>query len=202
MVVVDFHGYRLLAASLLPLGKHTLVYGSEDGGRTIRADHPEANNKMQLLGKSLNLQGENVRSGVGRTVFLSVSCDVEAHLGTDNRFYLVDLARLWPPTPPRPGVRGDFLVRQFRPEFVRKYPVPLCSDSFSGFPLQNKEQHNEEIRQAMTKLMEEMIAFAKNWTPTGVCGSQERSCHHIHCFEYALNCLFFHFHQMTLRRIH
>jgi hypothetical protein len=53
-------GYRLLAESLLPLGKDSLVYGSADGGRTIHADNPDMNDKAELVAKLLNLQGENV----------------------------------------------------------------------------------------------------------------------------------------------
>jgi hypothetical protein len=50
----------------------------------------------------------------------------------------VDFARLWPPTTPRSGTKGDFLVCQMRPELVRSNPIPLCPDSFSGFGLENK----------------------------------------------------------------
>lgn len=31
MCLLDFQGYRLIAISLLPIGKGTLVYGSSDG---------------------------------------------------------------------------------------------------------------------------------------------------------------------------
>jgi hypothetical protein len=33
MILCDYRGYRLLAESLLPLGKDSLVYGSSDAGR-------------------------------------------------------------------------------------------------------------------------------------------------------------------------
>jgi hypothetical protein len=32
--VVDYLGYRLLATSMLPIGKGTLISGSSDGGMT------------------------------------------------------------------------------------------------------------------------------------------------------------------------
>ena len=82
---------------------------------------------------------------------------------------MVDFARLWPPTTPRVGTKGDFLVCQMRPELVRSNPVPLCSDSFSGFGLENKVYinwvffftveviHNEEVREATSRLENEII---------------------------------------------
>jgi hypothetical protein len=39
-----------------------------------------------------------------------------------------------------------------RPELVKSNPIALCSDSFSGFNLENKEQHNQEIREVYTQL--------------------------------------------------
>jgi hypothetical protein len=84
--------------------------------------------------------------------YLHLSCDIEGHIGKDNRAYLVDFARLWPPTTPRSGVKGDFLVNQMRPEFVKTYKIPLCPDSFSGFGIENKSKHNDEVRQATAYL--------------------------------------------------
>ena len=58
--------------------------------------------------------------------------------------YFLDTARALPPAHPR-GVKGGFLYQLLRPEFVRMNPVPLCPDSFSGFRLENKDIHNQEI---------------------------------------------------------
>lgn len=45
---------------------------------------------------------------------------------------------------------------------VKNNPEPLCADSFSGFGLQNKEKHNEEIRRATRRLEDTVIpGFAK-----------------------------------------
>lgn len=86
---------RVLAASLLPLGKDTLVYGSSDGGKNIATMDNEFNMKIELVAKSLNLQGEYVwNSSRTEKAFLYLSCDIEGHLGKDNRYYLVDTARL------------------------------------------------------------------------------------------------------------
>ena len=48
-------------------------------------------------------------------------------------YYLLDFSRTMPPCPPDPELPSSHLYRLFRTEFVARYPVPLCSDGFSGF---------------------------------------------------------------------
>lgn len=43
--------------------------------------------------------------------------------------YLIDASRTFPPQPPEPGTQSH-LWNLFRPEFVRRYSKPLCSDGF------------------------------------------------------------------------
>jgi hypothetical protein len=64
--------------------------------------------------------------------YLYGSCDVEGHVAKDNRQYVVDLARVFPPSTPRMDTKSDFLIYLLRPELVKSNPVPLCPDSFSG----------------------------------------------------------------------
>jgi hypothetical protein len=173
-------GWRILAESLLPLGRDTIIYGTCDGGSTIHASVPEMNDKMELAAKIMNLQGEYVYnySKEERTM-LHASCDVEGHLGRDNRFYVVDTARVMPPAPPRDRYRcvsiyncvrstdcltserfrksNTILYRLLRPELVKANPVPLCADSFSGFYLQNRERHNDEVAAAVERLEKTLI---------------------------------------------
>ncbi len=54
-------------------------------------------------------------------------------MGEDRRLYLVDLSRLYPPEEPKKGIQGAHLFRLLRPEFVKEYEKPLCSDAFSRF---------------------------------------------------------------------
>eukprot|EP01119_Soliformovum_irregulare_P004567 TRINITY_DN1561_c1_g1_i3.p1 TRINITY_DN1561_c1_g1~~TRINITY_DN1561_c1_g1_i3.p1 ORF type:complete len:907 (+),score=307.61 TRINITY_DN1561_c1_g1_i3:36-2756(+) len=177
MVLCDYRGHRILAASVLPLGKDTLCYGSSDGGRTIRASNEEMNAKTRILGKMLNLKEEVVsNTAKDSQTLLHISCDIEGHKGKDGRFYLVDTARVFPPLTPNPKEKGSFLVNLMRPEFLKNNPIPLCSDSFSGFGLANKHQHNQEIRQAThvletvtipnyaRKLEENYAKFQEGWT--------------------------------------
>lgn len=58
--------------------------------------------------------------GALKTLFGPV--DIEGHIGTDNRKYVIDLARVFPPTY-EDNVRETYLYRVFRPEFVRNYQV-------------------------------------------------------------------------------
>lgn len=46
MALIDYRGWRLIAMSILPLGKDTLVYGSNDAGTTVFASLPEYNKKV------------------------------------------------------------------------------------------------------------------------------------------------------------
>eukprot|EP01114_Cavostelium_apophysatum_P017894 TRINITY_DN5408_c0_g1_i1.p1 TRINITY_DN5408_c0_g1~~TRINITY_DN5408_c0_g1_i1.p1 ORF type:complete len:1291 (+),score=352.75 TRINITY_DN5408_c0_g1_i1:103-3975(+) len=159
MVLIDYRGWRVLASSLLPLGKNTLVYGSSDGAASIHASSDEMNAKIALVAKKLNLQSEYIwNNSHSQRVQLHTSCDIEGHIGRDNRFYLVDTARLQPPASPQLGVKAAFLTQQLRPEFVKSYRIPLCPDSFSGFALENKPKHNGEIREATDLLEHEVVA--------------------------------------------
>eukprot|EP01104_Vermistella_antarctica_P017669 TRINITY_DN6304_c0_g1_i1.p1 TRINITY_DN6304_c0_g1~~TRINITY_DN6304_c0_g1_i1.p1 ORF type:complete len:349 (+),score=96.83 TRINITY_DN6304_c0_g1_i1:233-1279(+) len=149
MVLIDYRGYRLVAMPLLPIGNDTLIYGSGDGGRTVRDDNPRMNKTMELCGKIMNLAAHDVRPwssseldavANGTTsvppppaapvpsVALHAPVDIEGHCGRDGRFYVLDVARTFPPATPTPGVKGSFLYRLLRPELVKNNPTPLCSD--------------------------------------------------------------------------
>lgn len=41
-------GIRMLAVAVLPISHETLQYGSDDGGITVKADHPDLNKKMEV----------------------------------------------------------------------------------------------------------------------------------------------------------
>ena len=56
MSLIDYKGFRLIAVSLLPLSKGSLVYGSNDAGETIHRDVPELNRNIDSAAKKLNLK--------------------------------------------------------------------------------------------------------------------------------------------------
>tara|TARA_R110002050_G_scaffold299314_1_gene464532 strand:+ start:996 stop:1304 length:309 start_codon:yes stop_codon:yes gene_type:complete len=43
VVLVDYMGFRLVAESLLPINKNSLIYGTSDAGKTMHCDDPEFN---------------------------------------------------------------------------------------------------------------------------------------------------------------
>lgn len=45
----------MLAVAVLPISHETLQYGSDDGGITVKADHPDLNKKMEVRALSLSL---------------------------------------------------------------------------------------------------------------------------------------------------
>lgn len=64
------------------------------------------------------------------TAFIYTPTDIEVHQGHDNRFYLIDFARVFPPQTPDKTF-GCVWYKLLRPEFVGKYKLPLSSDAFT-----------------------------------------------------------------------
>lgn len=178
MTIIDFRGFRLLATSKLPISPKTLKYGSADGGNTVRADLPELNQLMKNCAQVLNLKGHfaGISADPSQRRFLHTPCDIEGHLGRDGKFYVIDLARLFPPETPesfaRPLVSGEtnettvpaegaisrsFLYRLLRPELVRRNKVPLSSDAFTLFGKDGHEEHDREAREATQWLRDSII---------------------------------------------
>eukprot|EP00009_Paramoeba_aestuarina_P014050 CAMPEP_0201541496 /NCGR_PEP_ID=MMETSP0161_2-20130828/71506_1 /ASSEMBLY_ACC=CAM_ASM_000251 /TAXON_ID=180227 /ORGANISM="Neoparamoeba aestuarina, Strain SoJaBio B1-5/56/2" /LENGTH=387 /DNA_ID=CAMNT_0047949039 /DNA_START=937 /DNA_END=2097 /DNA_ORIENTATION=+ len=157
--LIDYMGFRITATALLPINRDTLIYGSCDGGQTVKADDSPLGNQMSECAARLNLKGH--LAGLGKDPrFLYGPCDQEGHLGTDGNLYVLDLARLFPPETPDKSKKGSsFLYRLLRPEFLAKYPTPLSSDAFTAFGrCGNYEEHDEEVKQA-TKYLQEQLCF-------------------------------------------
>eukprot|EP01133_Synstelium_polycarpum_P016333 gene16333-19429_t len=162
MALVDFMGFRLIAMSVLPISstpnEKTIVYGSSDMGRTVHSDHEQSLATMKALAQWLNLKPH-----IGGTreppALVYSATDIEGHIGTDGRFYLIDFSRTFPPSMPDPQVVGGHLFQLFRPEFLKNHPKPLCSDAYSGFVKNdpNRHEHNLEVREATHRLLTELI---------------------------------------------
>jgi hypothetical protein len=84
------------------------------------------------LASTLNLarhhviSGENQAKATRTLVDIYTPIDLEVHEGLDQKFYLLDFSRLFPPVEPDPRVPSSYLVNLFRPEFVRIHTKPLC----------------------------------------------------------------------------
>lgn len=158
MTIVDFRGSRLLASSYLPITNETLVYGSSDGGKTVRDSDEEMSHLIETCAQVLNLKGHV--AGIGpleSRKYLHAPCDMEGHIGLDGRFYLVDLARLFPPETPQKDVPGSFLFRLLRPELVRRFYKPLSPDAFTLFGEHDHLQHDAEVQDATSWLRDVVI---------------------------------------------
>jgi len=60
VATVDVLGYRLLAISVLPVGGHTLAYGSANAGGTVLASAPDLVSAFQASCRALNVAPQNV----------------------------------------------------------------------------------------------------------------------------------------------
>jgi hypothetical protein len=97
---------------------------------------------------------------------LHSACDVEGHIGSDSRFYLLDFSRVMPPDEPDDTVNSH-LFKLLRPELAKRFTAPLCSDAFSGFVKTFPEMavHNQEIARASEFLRRTVIPkFALEFT--------------------------------------
>jgi hypothetical protein len=102
---------------------------------------------VQLLADKLWLKPHFVKEKKSGNNFLMSTCaDLEVHRGLDGRIYVLDTARMFPPT----GALVDFgkgqnLFCLFRKEFLDMYRKHLCADSFSGFLIRESapEMHAE-----------------------------------------------------------
>ena len=94
-VLIDYKGFRMHAQAELPIDTDTLRVGTADCGETVHGDDKHLSKKLQFAAQELNLRKHFVKK-----VSLFTACDVEGHCGRDNRYYVVDLARAFPPESP------------------------------------------------------------------------------------------------------
>ncbi|EGG24812.1 leucine-rich repeat-containing protein [Cavenderia fasciculata] len=162
IALIDYKGFRIIALSLLPINTDTIRYGSCDSGTIVHYDVPDLNTKMREAGKKINLKPHKVGSDPEFTKVLSSPGDIEAHLGSDNRYYVIDFSRTFPPEAllKRTDVnRRSIFYNLLRPEFVAKWSKPLCSDAFTGWQRldEEKQEHNKEIEDATEYLLNQAV---------------------------------------------
>eukprot|EP01125_Pyxidicula_operculata_P001241 TRINITY_DN1115_c1_g3_i3.p1 TRINITY_DN1115_c1_g3~~TRINITY_DN1115_c1_g3_i3.p1 ORF type:complete len:317 (-),score=65.04 TRINITY_DN1115_c1_g3_i3:91-1041(-) len=100
--LIHYRGFCITAMSLLPISKDkTLIYGSHDGGKTVKAENHKFNDLMNRAGKLLGLRehqvGDKMICGPG---------DIEGHIGNDGKFYVIDFGRVMPPQHPLTCLEG------------------------------------------------------------------------------------------------
>jgi hypothetical protein len=167
--VIDFKGYRITAMTLLPIsGSKTLIYGSDDAGTecSVRNLEPKWSNLIKEASIGLNLKPHFAVNGrsQGGEIEIASCVDLEGHKGSDNRYYMLDFSRTFPCIYKAQTVRASYdsfwpYYHMMRPEFVKKWKHPLCSDAFSNFqsrinPERKSEakEENMEIRRATEEI--------------------------------------------------
>eukprot|EP01124_Arcella_intermedia_P002084 TRINITY_DN11144_c0_g1_i2.p1 TRINITY_DN11144_c0_g1~~TRINITY_DN11144_c0_g1_i2.p1 ORF type:complete len:888 (+),score=212.48 TRINITY_DN11144_c0_g1_i2:141-2804(+) len=132
MIVIDFFGYRLVAEAALPISRSTLRYGSDDGCKTIHDDSEDLRGLIGEVAEYLCLKKHISGYGLSKVPQnLVFPADVEGHLGSDNRYYIVDMQRLFPT----------------EQEFVKSYGVLIKADEKEPLELITIDRHRytEEI---------------------------------------------------------
>ena len=144
MALVDYRGYRLVAMTLLPVGKETLVYGSNNAGQTVVKSHKGFAKLMRHAGEQLNLRPHLCGCQPRYAKKLWTGADVEGHVGDDGKFYLLDFGRVMPPVTPDKRFTNGHIYQLFRREFLVRYPKRLCSDAYSGFVMLDPKRKSYE----------------------------------------------------------
>lgn len=165
LAYIDYKGYRMIAISVLPIGKDSIRYGSSDSGDHVHADIPELNEKLAEAGRCLNLQPHVTGTNPGSAKELASCGDLEGHIGSDGKFYVLDFARAFPAEAPARSHREPRAVyyKLLRPETVRSNETPLSSDAFTTWgKLDSRfQEHNKDVLKATLKLLlQEVPAFA------------------------------------------
>ncbi|XP_029826226.2 clustered mitochondria protein homolog [Ixodes scapularis] len=128
-LVVDYRGFRVTAQSIIPgilerEQDQSVVYGSVDFGKTVvtRQDYLDL---LKKAGNALKILPHSVINEKGEEVELCSSVECKGIIGNDNRHYILDLLRTFPPD-------VNYLILD---------GVELCKESReAGFPRQHKHK--------------------------------------------------------------
>lgn len=128
-VVVDYRGYRVTAQSIIPgilerEQDQSVVYGSVDFGKTV-VTHPDYLELLKKAGSALKILPHSVINEKGEEVELCSSVECKGITGNDNRHYILDLLRTFPPD-------VNYLILD---------GVELCKESrAAGYPREHKHK--------------------------------------------------------------
>merc|ERR1712106_657161 len=100
-VVLDYRGYRVTAQSIIPgilerEQEQSVVYGSIDFGKTV-VTHPKYMDLLQKAGQQLKILPHKVLNEKEEEIELCSSVECKGIIGNDNRHYILDLLRTFPP---------------------------------------------------------------------------------------------------------
>jgi len=166
-VLLDFNGFRLIAIPWLPLGSGKLVYGSADQGRTVYDDDPKIRAALKFAAHHLHLAAHRVKNQL-----LFTAGDVEGHQDMEGRYYLVDLARAFPPEDPTISKHlqqpeSCVFFRFHRAEFMawlkNRGSSPLSPDAFSMWGQLDAHIHNRQVQLATEELINVRVPELVTW---------------------------------------
>ena len=162
------------------------MYGSSDGGESVHNTDPKLNALMKQVGTELHWAEHKVRGGASQgyqSVPIYGAGDCEAHRGIDGRYYLLDLARAFPPespisTPHLPPCKQSIFFRMLRPELLQIVKNmnlnPLSCDAFSNWGTgdENKVKHCRDVVLAtnllVTRIVPEFVTVLEHhWADIG-----------------------------------
>jgi hypothetical protein len=117
MALISYRGYRLIASPQLPINSTSLIYGSNDAGKTVHASDVNMNKLMKNAAERLCIKEHlsGIDDDESKLVPLNAPADIEGHKGWDGRYYLLD-------TVPNSTAHHSFL---FNFSFLRRGFVPL-----------------------------------------------------------------------------
>ena len=165
LALVEYLGYRLLAMPIMPLPSSSPpLLGSSDAGRTVHASDEQLVSLVRSAASELHLAAHTV-SGVE----MHTAGDVEGHKGDDGRYYILDLARSFPPEQPSRSTQPQAaLYRLLRPELLQLLKAEgtpaLSSDAYTRWGAEAAEMHNARVDEATRLLHERYLpALARKW---------------------------------------
>ena len=153
-VFFTYLGYSVLASSILPINKDTLLTGSNDGFYTF-SFCKDINPIIEKIGKNWHLS-KHVLTYCESSV--DTAFDIEYHKGTDGRFYALDMTRL-----SLTKTNSDEKIQwtnQFRMDFLNTYCKDLCActDTFIK-PFKN---HSSDLDSMLSIYDEQLNKMVKN----------------------------------------
>lgn len=180
IATIDYHGYRVLAMSKLPIDivhysdegevrkiSEDFIYGIQNDGDSFLSRNKTFEKMLKVVSSKLNLAEHECKGSKDISASKTfVSSEIKGYRGGDDEYYVRDFWRCFPPECPlstphllRSPRDQSIFWRQLRPEFCRNYAVPLSPDAFSLIinTARDKKTQEVEVEKASHYLIKEVI---------------------------------------------
>ncbi|KAG9510082.1 Clustered mitochondria protein-like protein, partial [Fragariocoptes setiger] len=131
-VVVDYHGYRVTAQSIIPgilerEQEQSVIYGSVDFGKNVMS-HPEYLKLLSKAASVLKIAPHKVANEKGEEIEICSSVECKGIIGNDGRHYILDLLRTFPPDVNYLMLDDEELSKEVQElNYPKKFKHKLCS---------------------------------------------------------------------------